>query len=313
MPASKKKKTITSEHIREKLKLKHLKESARFSEKYPHAKKKLEEKGLTIGKLRHHSAKLLGAGTVAGTLFLTTPDINMLPTPSEALNTIRHIQGSTINQDAIQMTEIPQLLDKVLPKRVRPLTHSEEKFLELMFRDAYQVNARAGLEGEHLNTTYGIIGAEQHLKRFPGDTVSQHGQGAILNEGIAPGLGAWGYFANSRSEMTPQLEETEKWYAVVQTLYLPDWNTRTRYLREWYKYRKVLIVNTENGQAVVAAIADSGPAAWTGKHFGGSPEVMNALGGIKYKKGAVIVFFVDDPDNKVKLGPVDPHTISYIP
>ena len=64
-------------------------------------------------------------------------------------------------------------------------------------------------------------------------------------------------------------------------------------------------MNTDNGNAVVAAIADSGPAAWTGKHFGGSPEVMHELGGSSYKKGAVILFFVDDPENKVPLGPVE--------
>lgn len=56
------------------------------------------------------------------------------------------------------------------------------------------------------------------------------------------------------------------------------------YLRDWYKHRKVLIVNTENGNAVVAAIGDSGPAAWTGKQFGGSPEVMEHLGGPRYKR-----------------------------
>ncbi|MEK7470389.1 MAG: hypothetical protein AAB622_00045, partial [Patescibacteria group bacterium] len=72
-----------------------------------------------------------------------------------------------------------------------------------------------------------------------------------------------------------------------------------------YKYRKVLIVNTVNGNAVVSDIADSGPAAWTGKHFGGSPEVMNYLGGSRYKKGPVVIFFVDDSENKVPLGPVD--------
>lgn len=85
---------------------------------------------------------------------------------------------------------------------------------------------------------------------------------------------------------------------------MPDWNTRQPYLRNWYKYRKVLVVNTNNGNAVVAAIADSGPAAWTGKHFGGSPEVMHYLGGPRYKKGPVIFFFVDDPENKIPLGPV---------
>ena len=85
---------------------------------------------------------------------------------------------------------------------------------------------------------------------------------------------------------------------------MPEWNSRFRYLRDWYKYRKVLIVNTDNGKAVVTAIADSGPAAWTGKHFGGSPEVMMHLGGPRYKNGPVLFFFVDDPENKVPLGPV---------
>jgi len=132
-----------------------------------------------------------------------------------------------------------------------------------------------------------------------------HGDAETIKEGMAPGLGAFGYFARSKQEFTKDLEEKERWYAVVQTLYLPDWNRRQPYLKDWYKYRKVLIVNTENGKAVVAAIADSGPAAWTGKQFGGSPEVMHYLGGAKYKKGAVIVFFVDDPENKVPLGPVE--------
>ena len=32
---------------------------------------------------------------------------------------------------------------------------------------------------------------------------------------------------------------------------------------------------------------------------------MNALGGSRYTKGSVLVFFVDDPENKVPLGPVE--------
>ena len=135
--------------------------------------------------------------------------------------------------------------------------------------------------------------------------MASHPKQAEKDEGMAPGRGAWGYFASSKSDLSKEGVEREKWYAVVQTLYLPDWKTRLPYLRDWYKYRKVLIVNTTNGNAVVADIADSGPAAWTGKHFGGSPEVMNYLGGSRYKKGAVVVFFVDDPENKVPLGPVE--------
>ena len=199
---------------------------------------------------------------------------------------------------------LAETLKSTLPKRPRPLIREEEKLLEQVFRNVLGVSARAALEGEHLNSTYGFIGAEQHLRRFPGDTLKEHGESEILKEGMAPGLGAFGYFASSRQTLTKDLEEKERWYAVVQTLYLPDWSRRQPYLKDWYKHRKVLIVNTVNGKAIIAVIADSGPAAWTGKQFGGSPEVMHYLGGAKYKKGPVIVFFVDDPENKISLGPV---------
>jgi hypothetical protein len=322
MPARKKKKKIGSEEFRSKLKLRHLETKRKFSKKYPHVEKFLREKEIDIGQARKHSAKILGAGALTGTLLITPPGgaVKTLPPPQEIVSKIK-TQGKTVGVDTPQKLLV-DTLSSVLPKRIRPLTRNEEKFLEQIFQNIIGVKAKASLEGEHLNTTYGLIGAEQHLRRYPGDTLSLHaptpttlggeghGAGSILKSGIAPGLGAWGYFAPSEAAMTLQLEETEKWYAVCQTLYLPDWNTRQPYLRDWYKYRKVLIVNTDNGNAVVAAIADAGPAAWTGKHFGGSPEVMHYLGGSRYKKGPVIFFFVDDPENKVPLGPVEYNKIN---
>jgi hypothetical protein len=303
MSKKRKVKRISSEKLRQKLKLKHLEAKKRFAEKYPHVDKFLQEKGVDLGKVRSHSAKIIGTGTLTGALLLTPPSsIKALPAPTELL--ARFVKKDVKIPAEFPKEKLKDVLKTVLPTNVRPLTRNEEKVLEQVIGNVVGVEARASLEGEHLNTTYGYIGAEQHLRRFPGDTLLQHGRGSVLSEGIAPGLGAWGYFASSKGELTPELEETEKWYAVVQTLYLPDWYTRLPYLREWYKYRKVLIVNTENGNAVVASIADSGPAAWTGKHFGGSPEVMRYLGGLRYKKGPVLVFFVDDPENKIPLGPV---------
>ena len=191
-----------------------------------------------------------------------------------------------------------------------PLTLGQENKITKILTVDFDFPVLASLDGIRLNRSYGLIGGEQHLYRYPGDNLSRHADNtddtAMYGPaGIAPGLGAWGYFAPTKAKLTPALLENEKWYAVVQTLYMPDWSSRLRYLRDWYKYRKVLIVNTINGNAVVADIADSGPAAFTGKHFGGSPEVMNYLGGSRYKKGPVIVFFVDDPENLIPLGPVD--------
>ncbi|RLC31771.1 hypothetical protein DRH13_02570 [Candidatus Woesebacteria bacterium] len=303
------KKKVSSEVLRQKLKLKQLETQKKFSEKYPDVEKFFKDKGIKVEDVRKHSAKIIGAGALTGTLLLTPAgDAQILPTPNEIIEKLKD-QGKVEGVDTPQKLLI-DTLDSVLPKEVRSLDRSEEKFLEQLFQNILGVNTRATLEGEHLNTTYGLIGAEQHLRRYPGDVLLNHGSGDVLTEGIAPGLGAWGYFAPTKSAFTPELEETERWYAVVQTLYLPDWNTRQPYLRDWYKFRKVLIVNTDNGNAVIASIADSGPAAWTGKVFGGSPEVMDYLGGSRYKKGPVILFFVDDPENNVPLGPVEYNKIN---
>jgi len=225
-----------------------------FEEKYPHVKKFFDERGIDLGRIRQHSAKIVAAGALTGTLFLTPP-VNLPNLPQS-------VEVNRVIDAPLQRTLIDGIKN-ILPSKIAPLSRSQEKTLEKQVQDITGIPARASLEGEHLNTIYGVIGAEQHLMRFPGDRVSD----------MAPGKGAWGYVPADK----------EKWYAVVQTLYLPDWSKRQPYLRDWYKYRKVIIVNTVNGNAVVADIADSGPAAWTGKHFGGSPEVMESLGGDRYK------------------------------
>ncbi len=301
-------KKVNYDYLRGKLKLKQIETRKAFSEKYPHVEKFLKAKGIDLAKIREHSAKIIGAGALTGTLLLAPPSgAKALPAATEVLEKLKTAAKGPYD---VPQKILVDTLSQSLPQRPRPLTRAEEKSLEQIFQNLTGIKAKASLEGEHLNTTYGYIGAEQHLTRFPGDSMATHPKISVGDEGMAPGRGAWGYFAPSRTALSPALAETEKWYAVVQTLYLPDWNTRQPYLRDWYKYRKVLIVNTKNGNAVVAAIADSGPAAWTGKHFGGSPEVMEYLGGPRYKKGAVVLFFVDDPQNQVPLGPVDYNKVS---
>lgn len=295
-------------NFRDALKLKSIEAKNNFQKKFPVAHQFLLEKGVEISRLRQHSAKLISAGALTGSLLLTPPSSSVgVPNKIEIIKNIENVDD---NNDVLPQKELIDSFKNMLPSDVRPLSRDEEKRLEQVLYNLTNIPAKASLEGEHLNTTYGYIGAEQHLKRYPGDILENHGP--YYKEGIAPGLGAWGYFAKSKSELTTEDIENEKWYAVVQTLYLSDWAKRQPYLRDWYKYRKVLIVNTKNGNAVVADIADSGPAAFTGKHFGGSPEVMEYLGGSKYKKGAVLLFFVDDPENKVSLGPVKYNNISDI-
>lgn len=290
---------LNTDLLRNKLKLKSIQSENLLTAHHGPAIKLLNAVGIRPGKLRSHAKKLLTAGAATATIMLTPGS----STPNHPLLPAAAIHESVENPVDLH-TQLVSDMKEVLPATVQPLTEDQESRISRVLHDRYGLHAYARLEGNHLNTSYGLIGAEQHLPRFPGDSVEQHD--AIQKAGITPGRGAWGYFANSKADLTPDLVAVERYYAVVQTLYLPDWTTRLAYLRDWYKYRKVAIVNPVNGKIMISAIADAGPAAWTGKHFGGSPEVMAYLGlNVGKQKGPVVLFFVDDPEGKVRLGPLE--------
>ena len=175
----------------------------------------------------------------------------------------------------------------------------------------FGITVKAELENKRLERTFGYIGAEQHLMRYPGDTIdthfeSQEDYSKFLSSGMAPGRGAFGYFARSRAEMTQQDVLEEKYYIAVQTFRADGYNQRTREYVDFFKYRKMLVFNPKNGKAIVVVIGDAGPGISTGKHLGGSPEVMRYLESKDGKlRDAVLFFFLDDPDNKVALGPLE--------
>jgi hypothetical protein len=289
---------LNSSLLRSRLKLKHIQSDNLLRSHHSEAVAMLEAGGVKPGNLRSHATKLLTAGAAAASFMLS---------PLQSGSTQAALPDSS-HRLFVSPTDyrsaLSQALKLELPDQVRPLLPQEETIISQSIHDILGIHAYAELEGNHLNTSYGLIGQEQHLPRFPADTIGQHD--TLLEHGITPGRGAWGYFASSKDRLTPEKVTMEKYYVAVQTLYLPDWSTRLAYLRDWYKFRKVIVINPHNGRAVVAVIADSGPAAWTGKHFGGSPEVMEYLRRQDGRaRGPVILFFVDDPENTVPLGPVE--------
>ncbi|RJR25972.1 hypothetical protein C4578_00260 [Candidatus Microgenomates bacterium] len=289
-------KSINTKLLSSKIKNLQLLSAQSLNSKHPHAVKFLTEAGVNPGKIREHATKLLTSGAIAGSLLLSSPQVGLIPDskPSSAIvQTKENISKSLANQ-----------LSQILPEKIGPLNADQETKVSHLLFDIFGITAVPKLGSTHLNQTYGLIGAEQHLPRYPGDTIDQHDE--YQKSGITPGLGAWGYFAKSKRDLTKEDVLKEKYYVAVQTLYLPDWNIRTRFLYEWYKHRKVVVVNPVNGKAVVAVVGDAGPAEWTGKHFGGSPEIMAYLNlNVGKQKGPVVLFFVDDPENKVQLGPLE--------
>lgn len=299
----------TAQILREKLKLRHLASKQQFAKNHPHAASFFKDHGLDLGQIRRHSAKLLTAGALGGSLLLSPPQAHaqdqqnlVLPAPIADVLTQAGKVLPQPPQDWL-VDELKKILPPITNRFALPfLDQDEEKVIGRIIERATGIPARASLEGEHLNTVYGYTGYEQHLMRFAGDTISKHDE--FREAGMAPGLGGFGYFTEG-GKLTPDSILREKYYVVAQLMYLPDWEKRLKYLVPWYKWRKMIMVNVENGNAVVGVMGDAGPAAWTGKHFGASPEAMNALGGPKFRKGRVLFYFVDDPENKIPLGPVD--------
>ena len=244
--------------------------------------------------------KLLASATLTGSLLLTSGSQSVKALPDKPPE-LRAPLG-LISTDELKTLLKNQLLN-IIPKNPRVLSNQEEEKMEQAIQKTLGIKAVATLDNNRLNHQLGYMGLEQHLMRYPGD-ITLAGRN-FPQAGIAPGKAAWGYWASSKAKLSNQDLEMEKYYLAVQTLYLPDWQERLGELRDWYKHRKVIVINPDNGAAVVAVVADAGPAKWTGKQFGGSPEVMHGLGLYpKRTKGKTIVLFVDDPENSIPLGPV---------
>lgn len=250
------------------------------------------------------SVHSMASGALGGILLLSAPLTASLPLPT---------QSTTQEASAVDpSTALKNSLSPLVPLPVTPLTSDEEEKIGIVLTNAFGFKTSAELDGKKLNRSYGLIGQEQHLMRYPGDSIYSHFGDSIESQklakyGMAPGRGAWGYFANSKTEMTEKDIEREKYYIAVQTFLIPDYNYRVAEYRNFFKFRKMLVVNPENGKAVVAVIGDAGPAPWTGKHLGGSPEAMQYLERFDgAQRGPVLYFFIDDPDDTIPLGPITP-------
>lgn len=206
---------------------------------------------------------------------------------------------------------LAQQLFKELPKEIRQLDPEEEQAILEILSEDFGFRITAEIDNLRFNRNFGLIGGEQHLYRYPGDNLYAHADsvsdwGKYGSAGIASTLGAWGYFANSKEEFTEKMKLREKYYLAIQIFLIPGYAENAEKFRDFFKFRKMLVINPKTGQAVVAVIGDTGSSEWIGKHLGGSPEVMDALGLAEgSRKGAAVYFFIDDDKDEIPLGPIE--------
>lgn len=275
---------------------------------YEHLKKKWSgrQKIASENFFQKHG-EILRKATIGGLggLVLATTSGGIASLPTEQAT----VQGITKTEDKNVL--LKEKLQGQVPEEVRKLTPEEETTLEKTLSENFGFKVKAELSGIRLNRSYGLIGGEQHLYRYPGDTLEKHADNTADwamygSSGIAPGLGAWGHFTSSEGNFTEVDKMRERYYLAVPTFLSPGFSENFGKYRDFYKFRKMLVVNPKTGQAVVAVVGDAGPAEWTGKHLGGSPEVMHYVGLAEGpRKGAVLYFFIDDPENKIPLGPIN--------
>jgi hypothetical protein len=281
---------------------------AQLKRKWTHRHRKIKTKLWT----KHSDALQWLKGSSQQALFGSLASLIMMTNPVMSSTVAQMLPHTPPPLDKKSIHTTPQLIADLraqLPSTVQPLNEDQEYGISKTLTDYFHVPAYAVLAGKRLNRSYGIIGAEQHLMRYPGDTMATHfdttEEQIYTSSGMAPGRGAYGYFANSQGELTEEDKIREKYYIAVPTFLSPGWQEDTNGTYNFFRYRKMLVVNPENGKAIVANISDAGPAEWTGKHLGGSPEVMSYLerrdGGAR---GPVVYFFIDDLENTVPLGPI---------
>ena len=262
----------------------------RLQERNQGLKEKLVQKHKEAFAWAINNTQQIAAGAMGSLLLLSSPSMQLLASSND---TPPHQEFVDVPENLFMISDIKQYL----PDEVGLLIPGQENKIAELLSKYYGFSVKPEINGFRLLHTYGYIGAEQHLMRYPGDVV----------ENMAPGRGGFGYFAPSRSEMSQEDIDKEKYYIAVQTFLAPGIENNRRAYIDFFKFRKMLVVNPNTGRAVVAVIGDAGPAVWTKKHLGGSPEVMKYLERVDGKaKGAVLYFFIEDPDNKIPLGPIEP-------
>lgn len=300
---SKEKKTKTFEDLSQKFEKRRSSHVEELKEKHKGALTWAKKKGIKVEEITKNSAKGLAAGVAAGAI-MVSPGLSVGQELEQTVNTEKEIRkeisGVTIKDSVKSRKDVTSEVKTILEGE----NLYSENNISTKLTNILKIPVKAELNGIRLNKTYGIIGYESHLTRYPGENLSAHFESNLDYKkygqaSMAGGPGAWGYIASSKQLLTQRDIDREKYYLVAQTFLSPNWGQKD--VKDWFRHRKIVVVNPKSGQVVVGVLEDAGPDPSTGNSFGGSPEVMEALG---FSGGGsnVLFYFVDDPKDKIPLG-----------
>ncbi len=214
----------------------------------------------------------------------------------------------TPNQVAqwVSIDEHRSVIEKMIATLKLPagnLPREQSLYLEQQITDLVGFEVTSEIDGYTLPATFGLMAALPHLKRHPQDDVKAHEW--FQEAGMANNRSAFGWFTEM-GQLTEVAVNREKYFVSLQVDLIPEWQLQSKQLKEWYKYRKVVVINPVVQKAAVACVGDFGPGNWIQHQFGGSPEIIRQLSVWDLaSQGKVFVFMVNDPENKLPYGVID--------
>ncbi len=207
--------------------------------------------------------------------------------------------------DSITLEEKREIVGKLRQFSESPHENTDRNqllYLEQQLGDLLGLSVAAELDGFKMPFVSSRIMSGSHLKRFPSDELSLHQNNP--EAGMLNRRGAFGWLTEN-GNLTDEAQALEQFYLALPLHYLDDWNNNYKALEGWYFRRKVIVVNPYDMRAAVGSVANIGPKTIMQYQSVGSPEIIrNTMAWSQNCQGRVLLLFVDDPDNKVALGPI---------
>lgn len=175
-------------------------------------------------------------------------------------------------------------------------------YLEQQLSDIFGFDVSSELENHKLPYIMGTLEALPHYRRFPIDHLDQHK--SYLEAGMSKTRGGFDWMLEE-GKLSSRAIIREKYGVSLPLANLKEWQVDHNELNKWYRFRKLLIINPFDLRAVVATIIDGGFISNLKYQFGATPEVIRE-GNIwsPGSSGKVLMFFINDKDDKVEHGPI---------
>ncbi len=183
------------------------------------------------------------------------------------------------------------------------LAKNDLLYLEQQLSDIFGFEVISELDGKKLPFAMGTMMAAPHLRRFPNDQLQDHQR--YQEAGLSKTRGSYDWMLEG-GQLSDQAARRERYGVALPLAYLPDWQQNYLELKQWYQFRKLLVINPFDLKAIVCSVTDGSMISTLKYQFTGSPEIIRE--GMIWSpnaSGKVLAFFINDEEDKVTLGPIN--------